>query len=217
METPPQAPGQSPGIFTALIFIPDISGFTKFVNETELAHSQMIISKLLEVILESNEMGLAISEIEGDAVLFYKLGDAPSLSDIARQSKTMFLQFHHYLQAMNRERECDCGACAQISHLTLKLIVHFGKVTTITIRNFMKLLGADVILAHRLLKNNVPGNEYTLLSEHYLQTQKNRDPGEVIDWDEIKEGSIDYEHIGTVNYKYVSLTPLLKLVPPPVP
>ncbi len=36
----------------ALIFTPDISGFTRFVNETEIQHSQHIIEKLLEVILK---------------------------------------------------------------------------------------------------------------------------------------------------------------------
>jgi len=52
----------------ALIFIPDISGFTKFVNETEISHSQHIIQELLETIVNSNTLGLSLSEIEGGAV-----------------------------------------------------------------------------------------------------------------------------------------------------
>ena len=31
-----------------LLFIPDISGFTRFVNETEIDHSRLIIQELLE-------------------------------------------------------------------------------------------------------------------------------------------------------------------------
>ena len=54
-----------------LLFIPDISGFTKFVNETEIEHSRIIIEELLENIINSNKMGLHVSEVEGDAVLFY--------------------------------------------------------------------------------------------------------------------------------------------------
>ena len=55
-----------------LLFIPDISGFTRFVNETEIEHSRLIIQELLETLINTNEIGLEISEIEGDAILFYK-------------------------------------------------------------------------------------------------------------------------------------------------
>ena len=57
-----------------LLFIPDISGFTRFVNGTEIEHSRMIIQELLEGLINSNLMELEISEIEGDAILFYKYG-----------------------------------------------------------------------------------------------------------------------------------------------
>jgi hypothetical protein len=58
-----------------LLFIPDISGFTRLVNEIEIEHSRHIIQQLLEVIINANESGLEISEIEGDAILFYKFGE----------------------------------------------------------------------------------------------------------------------------------------------
>ena len=51
-----------------LIFIPDISGFTRFVNETDIQHSRLIISELLNILVNCNEMGLEISEVEGDAL-----------------------------------------------------------------------------------------------------------------------------------------------------
>ena len=52
----------------SLLFVPDITGFTKFVNNTEIDHSQHIISELLENIIDSNQLDLEVSEIEGDAV-----------------------------------------------------------------------------------------------------------------------------------------------------
>ena len=52
---------------SGLIFIPDISGFTHFVNSVELKHSQHIIGELLETIIDANQMGLSVSEVEGDA------------------------------------------------------------------------------------------------------------------------------------------------------
>jgi hypothetical protein len=53
-----------------LLFIPDISGFTRFVNETEIGHSRLIIQELLEILINANEVGLEVSEIEGDAILY---------------------------------------------------------------------------------------------------------------------------------------------------
>ena len=61
-----------------LLFIPDISGFTRFVTETEIGHSRLIIQELLEVLINANESGLEVSEIEGDAILFYKFVQDPA-------------------------------------------------------------------------------------------------------------------------------------------
>ena len=39
---------------SSLLFLPDISGFTEFVQNTEVEHSQHVISELLEVLIEAN-------------------------------------------------------------------------------------------------------------------------------------------------------------------
>ena len=109
-----------------LIFIPDISGFTEFVNQTAIEHSQHIISELLEVIIDANQLELTISEIEGDAVLFYKNDYIPEFKDIIAQSKEMFLRFHSYLNEIDKTNVCQCGACKTASNLTLKFITHLG-------------------------------------------------------------------------------------------
>jgi hypothetical protein len=36
-----------------LLFIPDISGFSQFVNAVELEHSRFIIQQLLEVLIDT--------------------------------------------------------------------------------------------------------------------------------------------------------------------
>jgi len=69
--------------------MPDISGFTQFVNQTEISHSEHIISELLEIIIDSNEMDLILSEIEGDAALFYKQNEVLSIERVLEQSKKM--------------------------------------------------------------------------------------------------------------------------------
>ena len=82
---------------SGLIFIPDISGFTEFVTQTEIQHSNHIISELIEVIINANELNLKISEIEGDAILYYKPGEPPTIAQIFNQSKKMFIDFHSQL------------------------------------------------------------------------------------------------------------------------
>src|SRR5687768_3159412 len=112
-----------------LIFIPDISGFTRFVNEMEIEHSRHIISELLDVIIDANEIGLEISEIEGDAILFYKYGDAPELPAIYQQVEKMFFAFHKHLNRYDHRRFCHCKACTGAAELTLKVISHYGEFT----------------------------------------------------------------------------------------
>nr|WP_296323553.1 DUF2652 domain-containing protein [Winogradskyella sp.] len=56
----------------SLLFIPDISGFTNFVQTTEAEHSQHVIAELLEVLIASNTQELKLAEIEGDALFFLK-------------------------------------------------------------------------------------------------------------------------------------------------
>jgi hypothetical protein len=56
----------------SLLFLPDISGFTEFVQTTEVAHSQHVISELLEVLIDANTQELQLAEVEGDALFFIK-------------------------------------------------------------------------------------------------------------------------------------------------
>jgi hypothetical protein len=149
---------------SGLIFIPDISGFTQFVNSVELEHSQHIIQELLETILDANEMGLDVSEVEGDAILFYKLGVSPNLNVTYKQVEKMFLSFHKHLEQYESRRTCQCNACISAIHLTLKVITHYGEFTEYRLRNFLALIGKDIIIAHQLLKNDIPQLEYWLIT-----------------------------------------------------
>jgi len=192
----------------SLIFIPDISGFTKFINETELSHSQHIIQELLEVILDTNQINLSVSEIEGDAVLFYKTGKIPSVSEIADQIKSMFLKFHEQLLLIERDRVCHCGACSNAINLTLKFLTHAGEITESKIKEHKKLMGKDVIIAHRLLKNNINNDEYGLMTDSYLELMNDNNLDNYFNWAKIQTGKMNYEHIGEVNFKYVNLSVL---------
>ncbi|GAB4298493.1 MAG: hypothetical protein Kow0098_23790 [Ignavibacteriaceae bacterium] len=152
----------------ATIYIPDIGGFTSFVNDTEILHAKEITAGLLEEIIASTYLSFEISEIEGDAILFYKTGKAYSLSDIYKQTSRTVRDFENKKIIIDQQRSCSCGACSSIKNLTLKFILHFGELDEMKVGRFRNIFGKDVIIAHRLLKNNVPGKTYALLTEEYL-------------------------------------------------
>src|SRR5688572_27681693 len=143
-----------------LLFIPDISGFSRFVNEVEIEHSRFIIQQLLDVLINANDSGLEISEIEGDAILFYKFGDPADLESLYKQVEKMFRDFHQYLVAYDNRKICQCRACVSAVDLSLKVITHYGEFTPLHVQQFNKLIGKDVIVAHQLLKNDIPHHEY---------------------------------------------------------
>ncbi len=144
METHPGA------VQGTLLFIPDISGFTQFVNETEIQHSQHIIEELLEAIINAHEIGLEISEIEGDAILFYRMGPGPTIAELLAQVQRMYVRFHTILRKYNQFRICQCGACCTASKLALKFIMHYGELSQKQVKSYKKLFGSGVITAHRL-------------------------------------------------------------------
>ncbi len=151
-----------------LLFIPDISGFTSFINSTEVNHSRHIISELLEKVIDANILGLKISEVEGDAILFYRYGPPPAMDELYNQVKSIFQAFHKHLLHYENSRICNCGACASAPSLSLKIITHYGEFTNYVVKQFDKLIGRDVIVAHRLLKNEGIGSEYWLLTKNIV-------------------------------------------------
>ncbi len=149
----------------ALYFVPDISGFTDFVNSTEAQHSQHIISELLEQMIDANLIDLQLAEIEGDALFFYKEGAIPSGAEIIAQMQQIYLAFHQHLRRYENQRICDCGACRTAINLQLKFVAHAGQSQFIEVKGAKKPFGKDVIIVHRLLKNEVPLDEYFLITQ----------------------------------------------------
>jgi hypothetical protein len=194
-----------------LLFIPDISGFTRFVNETEIGHSRLILQELLELIINSNKIGLEISEIEGDAVLFYKFGEPPDLKEIYSQVEKMFCEFHSHLMAYENRRYCQCKACHSAINLTLKIITHYGEFTDYNVKGFNKLIGKDVIVAHQLLKNEIEQHEYWLITPVLV----GRDDSPVLFTDWMKwNRSVKETENGNISFHYAQLSQLKSKITP---
>jgi len=187
-----------------LLFIPDISGFTRFVNETDIEHSRMIIQELLELLISSNQIGLKVSEIEGDAILFYKFGEAPGVKELYSQVEKMFVEFHKQLIAYDTVKYCHCKACIAAINLSLKVITHYGEFTGYSVRNFYKLIGKDVIAAHQLLKNDIDQHEYWLITEDLLKQSKESEPPKTLIW----KHSAKQTETGEYPFQYAQLDKL---------
>lgn len=151
-----------------IVFIPDISGFSNFVKNTESKKGAGIIAQLLDVILQNNCLSFDISEIEGDAVLFYKFGKTFSIPSILGQYEALLGRFNAKLE----EFAIDTP---DVRKLSLKLIVHYGAIEEISVKGFYKLYGNVLIEAHRLLKNNIGGNTYALITDAYLKANGDED------------------------------------------
>lgn len=195
-----------------LIFMPDISGFSKFVKNTEIDHSQHIIEELLEILIDANELGLEVSEIEGDAILFYRTGAPTTIDKLLAQVESMYLKFHTHLKMYENTRICQCGACSTANDLKLKFIITYGEVGFNKIKGHDKLFGKEIIIAHRLLKNNIQKDEYVLITNDVLNTHQH--DTDISQWGNFEQSEEDYD-IGLIQYQFSGLEPLVQKIPSP--
>ena len=164
-------PGQTehPELFTGLqegaLVLADISGYSAFVQQTEVDHSWSILHELLDTMVRSLAGRMDVSQVEGDAILFISGLSTP---DVISALEGTFVAFHRRLRDMQAVTTCPCNACANIGILRLKFVVHHGKFSRQRLGNVEQLHGADVIIPHRLLKNKVPSKEYLLVTDAVL-------------------------------------------------
>jgi hypothetical protein len=183
--------------------MPDISGFTSFVQNTEIEHSQHIISELLELLIDQNELDLELAEIEGDALFYFKHRDIPNPEALLAQAKRMYQAFHKHLSYYESHRICQCGACRTAEDLELKFIVHGGIFDFIKIKESIKPHGPDVIKAHRLMKNNVEVDEYVLISEDLEKIWTDTDQS-LPDDQKWEKQSVEMD-MGNVGYQFTQI------------
>lgn len=195
---------------STLICIPDISGFTRFMSETNINLSAKVIPALLNEIIYSNEIDLKVSEIEGDAILFFKKGELPPFRELINQCKSFFTQFYNQLEVLSKKHSEEKGI-SNLPNLGLKIILHYGEhVESVQIGSRIKLMGEDVIVAHRLLKNDIREEEYLLISEHLLNQYEDDTIERDFGWGELKVDEEQYKHIGEINYSYIKMKNLLE-------
>jgi uncharacterized protein DUF2652 len=153
----------------AVLLIADIGGYTRYMhwNRMHLTHAQLTVAALLESVIDAGK-GLKLAKLEGDAAFFWAPdGNAKALvSDGLSRMRQSFLARR---ERIRQDALCDCDSCAQLDNLSLKFVAHEGEVAEQRIKRHVELAGVDVILVHRMLKNQVPVLEYVLMTDPVAQ------------------------------------------------
>lgn len=149
------------------LLIADISGYTMFLSSVEEAHgvdfsagipeAYSLLGDLLDSVVTGIEPEFSLVKLEGDAV--FSCAPAATLDGSGARMLERLRDTYDSFRAI-RERakpapEHDCTACANVSLLDLKVVLHRGLCVRQKVGAGSDLLGPAVTVAHRLLKNRV--------------------------------------------------------------
>jgi uncharacterized protein YndB with AHSA1/START domain len=134
----------------------DITGYTNYLDESELDHASRILADLLDLLLGEIQNPLRLSRVEGDAVISYAPGlDGINPQILVDRIEATYVVFRRALDQIAVNTLCSCRACGNLSWLDLKFIVHHGEFVVQRIGNQDELVGPDVNLMFRLTKNTI--------------------------------------------------------------
>ncbi len=131
----------------AIFIITDISTYSQFMlsHKQALVHGQMIISELLNLIVQNKEHPLEVAKLEGDAVFLFAIKE--DSAEFAESLKArlndwliqLFKSFDKKVKELKAYSICKCEACSKIDQLTLKIIVHSGEALFYKLGDFFEL------------------------------------------------------------------------------
>ncbi len=186
------------------LVLADLSGYTSFVAGTELEHAQEILSDLLELIVARFKTVLTISKLEGDAVFGYAPeASLPRGETLLELVESTYVAFRDRRDSVHHRTTCECNACRATPSLDLKFFVHHGDYFIQHVAGIQELVGSDVNLIHRLLKNHVGEatgwRAYALFTEKVLEHMGLKPEG-------LHEQYEAYEHLGEVRTHSLNLS-----------
>lgn len=145
----------------ACLLIADISGYTSYLSGVELDHAQDVLTDLMTTVVEALSPPFTLAKLEGDAAFVHLDVDDLDGSLVQDSIETTYIAFRRRLRDIQGATTCTCDACLRIPGLDLKVVAHVGMVGRSSIAGHDELVGADVILVHRLLKNDVTSLGYS--------------------------------------------------------
>jgi hypothetical protein len=139
----------------ACLVIADISGYTGFLAGAELDHAQDILADLMNTVVTAFRPTFRLAKLEGDAAFVYAITptiDGPQLQDTIERC---YFAFRRRLRDIGQASMCECNACILVPHLDLKIVAHHGRIVRQRVASWEELVGSDIIVVHRLLKNHI--------------------------------------------------------------
>ena len=185
------------------LVIADISGFTSYLARVELEHAHEILTDLLETIVKELKTLLTICKLEGDAVFAYvSEADTPGGERILELIENTYIAFRRQRETSQRNTTCRCKACQSIPTLDLKFFVHHGDFIVQEVSGIRELVGSDVNLIHRLVKNHITESTgwkaYLLFTSQALQHMDVKPEG-------LHQQVESYEHLGDIQVLCLNL------------
>src|SRR6266550_1632222 len=166
--------------------IADISGYTGYLADVELDHAQDILADLVGAVVTALRPNFRLAKLEGDAAIMSMTDEKVDGSMLLDTIERCYFGFRRRRRDVRQATSCECNACVRIPDLDLKFVVHHGSAIQQKVAGRQELLGSDVIVAHRLLKNDVV--------ETFGIDAADIDPAAL----GMREHSETYDHIGEV-------------------
>jgi hypothetical protein len=182
----------------ACLVIADISGYTGFLAGAELDHAQDILADLMATVVGALRPTFKLAKLEGDAAFVYSLTEAVDSAQLQDTVEGTYFAFRRRLRDVQRASTCECNACILVPNLDLKVVAHHGRIVRQRIASWEELVGSDVIVVHRLLKNHVEESTgfpaYALYSAACVAAMGLDDPS----WAGLVEHREEFEGVGEV-------------------
>jgi class 3 adenylate cyclase len=155
------------------LLIADIGGYTRYLSGVELDHATDILADLIEELTGRLRGQFRLDKIEGDAVFTNAPEGTLDGAALVAALEATYFGFADRRGAIGRANLCPCKACSRVETLELKFVVHHGEYAQQRVVGAVELVGPDVIVAHRLLKNSVTRQTgiagYALLTEPCIE------------------------------------------------
>src|SRR5438874_8093378 len=150
------------------LLIADIGGYTRYLKAVELEHAHDVLADLIGCVADTLSATFTVDKLEGDAVFAHR-SDELSADQLVDLVQATYFVFKRRQRDICHNTGCPCLACSTIPELDLKLVVHNGDFVEREMARSRELIGPDVVLIHRLLKNTVTQETglraYALLTE----------------------------------------------------
>ena len=162
------------------LVIADIAGYTGYLAGAELDHAQDILADLIDTVVGALRATFKLAKLEGDAVFVYHAAATVDGSLVQDVIERCYFAFRRRLRDIQQSSTCECNACLLIPRLDLKFVAHHGTVGRQRMAGREELVGSDVIVVHRLLKNRVGAalglGAYALYTEPLVAAMGITDP-----------------------------------------